>query len=263
MGIQFGFDHSAANQFRALVQAREDVELLLLRDTALEAMPEIEVLTLPAAVKRLPWFIRSLWRFGQAFQAVRRRKIDFVHGVHLWPAGMVGWAAARLTGRSSGVTIVAGSRELGYLGKIVGRAALHVLRKSDIVVVTGDKTRRDLEEWGIDPAQIRVIPNVTDVSVYHPDPSVAKKYDIVSTNRMFWVKNLGTLLRAVAILRKDHPDLTVALGGTGPEEEKLKALARELGAPFCFEDSSRDRSIFPTLDAAAQELGLSRSSRCL
>ena len=42
-----------------------------------------------------------------------------------------------------------------------------------------------------------------------------KEYDVVSTNRLYPVKNLGVLLRAMAQVKTKRPDLRVAMGGSG------------------------------------------------
>ncbi|MFH1279819.1 MAG: glycosyltransferase family 4 protein [Candidatus Eisenbacteria bacterium] len=228
MGFSFGVDQPARDHFRGLLEARPDVEVILLRNAPLPSMPEIEVVALPEAVRALPWFFRSLWRIGQAVRAVRRRKIDFVQGIHLWPAGMVAWAAATLTGRPSGVSIVAGSREIHYLGRFMRPVALFALRRCEVVAVTGSKTKEHLAGYGVDASTIRVIPNATDIDRFHPMEGVEKPYHVVSTNRLFPVKNLEVMLRALARVREEIPDLRAALGGGGPEEAKLRRLADEL-----------------------------------
>lgn len=228
MGIQWGFEHSAENQFRALLAARDDLDFRVLRDKKFETLPDITVVTPPRFIRFLPWSIRSLFRLGQAIRVVVRDDVRFVHGVHLWPHGILGWIAARLLGRKCGVTVVGGSAEIYRLGPMMKRLALHCLRRVDVVIVTGGRTREHFIEKGVDPGRIVVIPNVTDVDRFRPDPVVPKEYDVVSTNRLYPVKNLGVFLRAVAKVKGKRSDLRVAVGGTGSEESRLKALSHEL-----------------------------------
>ena len=78
---------------KGLLAARPRATLVLLRNAPLAGFPEVTVRTLPAVVRALPGPLRSLYRLGQAVAAVRRHRCDFVHGVHLWPHGLVAWAA--------------------------------------------------------------------------------------------------------------------------------------------------------------------------
>ncbi|MFH1178309.1 MAG: glycosyltransferase family 4 protein [bacterium] len=54
-------------------------------------------------------------------------------------------------------------------------------------------------------------------------------HQIVTTGRLVEWKGLDGVIRAVAILKKRFPDVRAVILGDGPEEDRLKALARELG----------------------------------
>ncbi len=54
---------------------------------------------------------------------------------------------------------------------------------------------------------------------------------IVSVSRLVPRKGMDTLIRAAAKLKADHPDLTVAIAGTGRDHLRLQRLARRAGAP--------------------------------
>jgi glycosyltransferase involved in cell wall biosynthesis len=70
-------------------------------------------------------------------------------------------------------------------------------------------------------------------------PVVGNGFTLVSVGRLVAVKSFDTLLRAVAIARRDVPDLTLWIVGAGNERSALERLADELGvAPlvrFCGE----------------------------
>jgi glycosyltransferase involved in cell wall biosynthesis len=54
-------------------------------------------------------------------------------------------------------------------------------------------------------------------------------HQIVTTARLVEWKGLDGIIRAVAILKKRFPDVRAVILGDGPEEERLKTLASELG----------------------------------
>ncbi len=228
MGIGFGFEQSASNQFLSILAARPGVELRLLRDTPLESQPDVPVITLSLPLRKLPGILRTVCRLLQAVAGILRHKIDFVHGIHLWPQGFLAFISAKITGRKCAITIVAGSREVGLKGGLLQRAALYCLKNCDAVIVTGEQTRDHLIANQVSPSLIRVIPNLADMDHFKPASESSRRYDVVSTSRLYSVKNVETTLRALAIARETMPDLKAAIGGKGPERERLETLAADL-----------------------------------
>jgi glycosyltransferase involved in cell wall biosynthesis len=55
-----------------------------------------------------------------------------------------------------------------------------------------------------------------------------RKPIITCVSRLVGYKRIGDLLRAVAVLVKEFPDLQCNIIGTGPEEENLRAMATRL-----------------------------------
>ena len=87
-----------------------------------------------------------------------------------------------------------------------------------------------------------ITPFGVDCELFSPDKTPKKKYDAVNTKNgrdyvIGTVKSLSdkygiaTLLRATALLKKQHPEVPVQLqiAGKGPQENEYKALAKELG----------------------------------
>jgi len=54
---------------------------------------------------------------------------------------------------------------------------------------------------------------------------------VVSLSRLVPRKGMDTLIRAAARLAPTHPDLTVAIGGGGRDQDRLERLVRSTGAP--------------------------------
>jgi phosphatidylinositol alpha-1,6-mannosyltransferase len=73
---------------------------------------------------------------------------------------------------------------------------------------------------------------------------------VVSVSRLVPRKGMDVLIRASALLRKDVPDLSVAIAGKGREAEHLGRLVDELGAPVKMLGSVSDEDL-PQLVAAA------------
>ena len=82
------------------------------------------------------------------------------------------------------------------------------------------------ERYDVPESRVAVVPNFVDTEVFHPDPeSVPASRSVVSVGNISLVKNPELLVKACAIAGTS----VVTLVGTGPEEEKVRRLAAELG----------------------------------
>lgn len=76
----------------------------------------------------------------------------------------------------------------------------------------------------VDRERIENAPLVFDVHARYPG-----RFIILAVSRLSPEKDLGTAIEALALVRKSYPDTSLLLVGSGPEEGRLKALARKLG----------------------------------
>jgi colanic acid biosynthesis glycosyl transferase WcaI len=112
------------------------------------------------------------------------------------------------------------------------------LRSADRVVAIGDTMRRRLEEKGVRPDRIRVIPNWVDVTRVRPAPRdnpwarehrLIRPFVVMHSGNVGYAQDLDTLIRACTFLR-DLDDLAVRIIGGGARREELVQLARRLDA---------------------------------
>jgi colanic acid biosynthesis glycosyl transferase WcaI len=112
------------------------------------------------------------------------------------------------------------------------------LRGADRVVAIGDTMRRRLEEKGIDPKRLVVIPNWVDTSAVVPRPrdndwarehGLVNRFVVMHSGNVGLAQDLDTLVRAAGLLG-DLEDLTVLIVGGGARHAELVALAEQLDA---------------------------------
>jgi colanic acid biosynthesis glycosyl transferase WcaI len=105
------------------------------------------------------------------------------------------------------------------------------------VVALGETMRRRLEEKGVAPERIRVIPNWTDTEAVRPGPQdnawsrehgLAGRFVVMHAGNLGWAQDLETLVRASTLLG-DAEELVVALVGSGSRADRLRAMAGSLG----------------------------------
>jgi glycosyltransferase involved in cell wall biosynthesis len=188
---------------------------------------------------RVPFLDSALlwpWCKGAVERMMEHHPFDVVHANFLFPAGYLG---LRLKERF-GTPLVVHERSVQRLAQARehaarGRLYRHILKSADLVVTENSRMAAELRE--MEPA-------ITDLKVLvqpgtHPDMverqkqprpgAFADRKVIVSVGALSERKGHEYLIRAVAELRNEFPDLACRIIGDGPERQKLKDLVRQLG----------------------------------
>lgn len=101
----------------------------------------------------------------------------------------------------------------------------------DFLLPTTQHAAGLLQGLSIPRERIRVVPNGVDTRTFAPR-RVSRLFDgptLIGGGRFEPWKGLDVLLRAAAQIKSEFPDMRVLLVGEGPEEPRLRALARDLG----------------------------------
>lgn len=169
---------------------------------------------------------------------------SFVH-CHGAKANLIG-ALLRPSLKIPVITTVHSDYRLDYLGRPLAALTYGTLNKIalrllDYRICVSDPIRQRLIDRGFEPNRLFSIYNGLDFS--HKVPRIDRKAffssfgytvsddDVIAgiAARLDPVKDIPTLLRAVAQARKASPNLRLAIAGQGKERGKLEALAQELG----------------------------------
>lgn len=90
-------------------------------------------------------------------------------------------------------------------------------------------TAERLREAGVRPERVSVVPNAIDLARIDRVRPRAERSDIVFVGRLIAHKRVDRLVAAVGHLRRAGRDVRCTIVGSGPEERRLRALARGLG----------------------------------
>jgi len=110
-------------------------------------------------------------------------------------------------------------------------------RQAAAISVISEGFKRNLEEKGIPPGKIHVIPNWADESIYtitRRDPELVRKlgcegrFNVIYTGNIGPPQALDTVLEC-AVRMQDKPDVQFLLVGGGAERETLRNKAAALG----------------------------------
>ena len=173
------------------------------------------------AVFRLVPYLRHLWRCAG--------RADLFHVMansgwawHLCAAPAV-WIA-----RLRGVPVVVNYRG-GEAEQFLRRQVAWVrptLRRAFAIVVPSGFLQDVFGQFEI---AAEIVPNIVDLSRFHPGPPRAASHHIIVTRNLEDIYDIPTALRAFAVIRSAYPDATLTVAGSGPRLDALQQLAQTLG----------------------------------
>lgn len=115
----------------------------------------------------------------------------------------------------------------------------YALRRVDAVTTICEGLRSDIVGRGIPAHKVTVIPNAVDVDKFSvggtPDPTLRAELGLDGCTvigflgSFYAYEGLALLLEALPRILHAHPEARVLLVGGGPQEDRLKAMAREMG----------------------------------
>jgi len=164
-----------------------------------------------------------------------REELDLVDG-QCFIAYPVAWRIAKRAGIPAVATYhdvwVGGwIRNVGMVGVVGELLERYILtRRWDKVIAVSEFTARRLAECGVEPERVVVIPNGVDVErIAGIEAEKEADPTICCISRLVKYKHVDEVLRAVARLKKEIPDVRCKIVGTGPEERSLREMAARLG----------------------------------
>ena len=91
------------------------------------------------------------------------------------------------------------------------------------VIVPSKQLGTLCQKWGVKDERITIVHNSVDSSLFSPDASTHKMYDVISVSRLVKWKCVDEVIRACASV-----NASLLIVGTGPEEAQLRELAADL-----------------------------------
>jgi phosphatidylinositol alpha-1,6-mannosyltransferase len=144
--------------------------------------------------------------------------------------------------------VVLHGAEVTVPGRLPGskQGLAYVLRNARHVVAAGTYPAAEAERAAGRPLPTTVVPPGVDTSRFRP-LSDAERIEtrrrfglpgdarvVLGVSRLVPRKGFDTAIRAIAQLATTHPDVVLAIAGRGRDDQRLRRLAAELGAPVRF-----------------------------
>ena len=173
-----------------------------------------------------PTVVRSIWRLSQY---IRREKIGIIHSFDFY-SNLYGVLAARAA--HSGV-VIASQRDLGNLGSLAQqRINRMMLRLAHRVLANSEAAAARVREGaGVRPEHLVVVRNGVDTARFRPRELTggARVRVFGAVTNLRPEKGLTDLVRATALVRREHPGVHLVIWGEGPLRPTLEALIQHLG----------------------------------
>lgn len=191
---------------------------------------------------REPVLLPHPWMVSRINEMASRVGADLVVLDPAVPLGLVG-PSLRLP-----YDVVLHGAEVTVPGRLPGmkQSLAYVLRGARHIVAAGSYPAREAERAAGCRLPITTVPPGVDTDRFRPltdDERDAARVRfglpieaelIVSISRLVPRKGFDTAIRAAAALRSSRPDLLLAISGGGRDEQRLRRLVDELGAPVRF-----------------------------
>lgn len=117
--------------------------------------------------------------------------------------------------------------------RVLGAVEQAAIRYAHHAITCTEQMREAFIRRGADPGRIDVVLNSSDETVFRPDaapsPAANGRFTLVCHGALEPRYGVDTIVRAVALLAPDLPDLALEIYGDGTERPGLRRLADDLG----------------------------------
>ena len=174
----------------------------------------------------MPLYLASL----APFRGLARR-YDVVLATWAYPDGCASILFAMALGKPSVVKVHGTDVNVVAKTPVARRVMRAVLPRADAMVTVSRPLGHELEEVGVSPAKIHLVPNGVDTELFSPKDRASARRElgvpmgrplILFVGRLEPQKGLGELLEAFAIVRAKRPDAILALLGDGVLRDRVR-----------------------------------------
>jgi len=182
-----------------------------------------------------------------------RYKFDIIHCGQVLSSGITGWTMKKLF-KIPYVIYVYGSETYRFGDKpLLLKSIKSFLKNADMIIPNSRFTMEEFIGIGIPEEKFDIITPGVDTSRFYPTekkPDLIKQYDLEDKYILLTVARLDErkghdfVIRAVADLKNDFPNIVYLIVGKGREEQNLRSLVAEMGVEdqviFCGYASDED-----------------------
>lgn len=103
------------------------------------------------------------------------------------------------------------------------------LRKANHIIALSEELKTATTRFGVPTERITVIPNGVNISQFPVGSKEGRKHQLLFVGSLIERKGVNYLIKAMSILKTNHPDYQLILVGEGKDRNSLETLVKELG----------------------------------
>lgn len=219
------------------VEKRHDVHVISFEDAKIEGVT-VHVLKLPVLIRNatFPLKVASIYRIKTL---IKKMEPDILHAHYVTNYGLFGalcnFNPFVITAWGSDILIVPESRLISAIKRYI---ATYTLKKADSVTCDAEHMKETMKRLGVPEEKIKLIYFGIDTRRFSPGQKSEKlkvRLGVYNSPAIITLRNLRpvydveSLVKSVPLVLKEIPESKFIIAGKGPEEERLKELAKSLG----------------------------------
>lgn len=219
------------------VEKRHDVHVISFEDAKIEGVT-VHVLKLPVLIRNatFPLKVASIYRIKTL---IKKMEPDILHAHYVTNYGLFGalcnFNPFVITAWGSDILIVPESRLISAIKRYI---ATYTLKKADSVTCDAEHMKETMKRLGVPEEKIKLIYFGIDTRRFSPGQKSEKlkvRLGVYNSPTIITLRNLRpvydveSLIKSVPLVLKEIPESRFIIAGKGPEEERLKELAKSLG----------------------------------
>jgi glycosyltransferase involved in cell wall biosynthesis len=214
-----------------MVLSKKISEIYVVHDRPVPKLPKLECFSIPKQLKKslhpdritIYGIIRTIGKLMLMIYVSLIKKPDAIIGCYIFPHAVYAFICGKIFKKAI-IAYIDDSPRFWRLKRMF----IPMLKRCDVIAVTGTKNREYLIKQGINEHKIHILPDSIDMERFKP-VFLPKKYDIIFVGRLAPAKRIDTLLKAVKKVKEIRSDLKVGIVGDGPLRNSLEDLTNQLG----------------------------------
>lgn len=174
-------------------------------------------------------FLETLYYIINIVKLLFTKQIDLVVAFNPYPWGLISFFLGKLFRKPVLLGLIGGELDSSRTGKFKRKLLYQVLKRVEIITVTGGDTKQYLSDINIKQDKVFVFPHLVDANYLNEVKNSQASSNIITITSFLPVKRTEDAIKAFALLLKQGLNLKMIILGEGPGRDNCLNLVKSLG----------------------------------